>query len=39
MRPGYKRNSNIREIFSGPKLESVLPKQNRPKPDIRETRI
>ena len=26
---------DIREIFSGPKLEPVLPKQNRPKPNIK----
>ena len=38
-RPWYKRNPNIRDIFSGPQLEPVLPKQNRPKPDIRETRL
>ena len=24
----------MREIFSGPKLESVIPKQNRSNPDI-----
>ena len=30
------RYPDIREIFSGPKLEPVLPKQNRPKPDIRD---
>ena len=32
-------NPDIRQIFSGPKLEPVLPKQNRPKPDIKENRI
>ena len=29
-------NPDIREIFSGPKLEPVLPKQNRPNSDIRD---
>ena len=29
-------NPDIREIFSGPKLEPVLPKQNRAKLDIRD---
>ena len=29
-------NPDIREILSGPKSEPVLPKQNRPKPDIRD---
>ena len=41
MKPGYKIplykiNLDIRDIFSGPKLEHVLPKQNRPNPDIRD---
>ena len=31
------RDPDIRENVSGPKLESVLPKQNWPKPNIRET--
>ena len=30
-------NPDIREIFSGPKLEPVLPKQNRPNSDIRDS--
>ena len=34
--PGYNRNTDIREIFSGPKLEPVLPKQDKPNPDIRD---
>ena len=34
--PEYKRNPRRREIVSGPKLEPVLPKQNRPKPEKRE---
>ena len=29
-------NPDIREILSGPKLEPVLPKQNRPNLDIRD---
>ena len=29
-------NSDTREIFSGPKLEPVLPKQNIPNPDMRD---
>ena len=29
------RDPNIRDILSGPKLEPVLPKQNRTKPYIR----
>ena len=33
------RDPNIRDILCGPKLESVLGKQNIPNPDIRETRI
>ena len=32
-------NLDIRESVSGPKLEPVLRKQNRPNPDIRETGI
>ena len=31
-------NPDIRKVFSGPKLKPVLPKQNRPNPDIKETR-
>ena len=30
------RDPDIREMLSGPKLKHVLPKQNRPKPDIRD---
>ena len=30
MEPGYKINPDVRDIFSGSKLEPVLPKQNRP---------
>ena len=38
-RPRYKINPDIREILSDPKLEPVLPKQNGPNSDIRETWI
>ena len=31
------RDPDIRDVSFGPKLEPVLPKQNRPNPDIRET--
>ena len=35
----YIRDPDIRDIFSGSKLEPVLQKQNRPKPDSRETQV